>query len=320
MFLIYNQVIETKIPEQIRLIIPKPNPKTDTQYVIVKGKLGQYTLKWNNALSNDYTNDTLPNTYSFKIFFTQSTFQSKTNHFLIEKGELDTSISDVAIMFSGNQPFSQQTLSSSKTSDTIWPEPFQDTVQQTQKINLGYNTCVNTTKEELIRKGQITTTNALMEKKVNAIQNQIKTIFTGVTQGYSINLGLSGIGFTGDIKTIQNKINKQKVQKDKVNYLIKKKLATKNLKKTNKKVLYLSIGLSHNVLYNIPENYVVINVANSGVGSQSNTSNALTIFGISKQFVNQIAATIYHFRKPEPYKGKGIRYDGEKLFMKEKKK
>ena len=84
------------------------------------------------------------------------------------------------------------------------------------------------------------------------------------------------------------------------------------------KYILLNLGLSHNIVYYIPEHIITINCITSNL--QSNVTNTLTIFGISEVTVNQIAAEIYKFKKPEPYKGKGIRYKGEKLFMKTEKK
>jgi large subunit ribosomal protein L6 len=45
-------------------------------------------------------------------------------------------------------------------------------------------------------------------------------------------------------------------------------------------------------------------------------TNTVSIFGVSSSKVNQIAAEISRFKKPEPYKGKGIRYEGEKFHSK----
>ena len=67
--------------------------------------------------------------------------------------------------------------------------------------------------------------------------------------------------------------------------------------------LQLSLGFSHPVIYPIPEG---IDVA---VDKQTN----ITITGIDKQKVGQVAAEIRSFKKPEPYKGKGIKYIGEQV-------
>jgi large subunit ribosomal protein L6 len=65
--------------------------------------------------------------------------------------------------------------------------------------------------------------------------------------------------------------------------------------------LQLSLGYSHPVTYPIPE----------GIEVEIDKQNKITVKGIDKQQVGQVAAEIRSFRKPEPYKGKGIRYVGE---------
>ena len=102
----------------------------------------------------------------------------------------------------------------------------------------------------------------------------------------------------------------------------------------NLNFIKLNLGLSHPVLYAVPENHVTITTNQpfdsntpgkdnkvseaSTRATQSNisTTNTITIFGICNATVKQIAANIYNLKKPEPYKGKGVRYDAEKLFMK----
>jgi large subunit ribosomal protein L6 len=67
--------------------------------------------------------------------------------------------------------------------------------------------------------------------------------------------------------------------------------------------LQLSLGYSHPVIYPIPK----------GIEVEVEKQNKITIKGIDKQQVGQVAAEIRSFRKPEPYKGKGIRYVGEQV-------
>ena len=69
--------------------------------------------------------------------------------------------------------------------------------------------------------------------------------------------------------------------------------------------LKLNLGFSHDVKYAIPQG---INAAVEG--------NVITISGINKQQVGQIAAEIRALKKPEPYKGKGIKYEGERIIRK----
>ena len=76
------------------------------------------------------------------------------------------------------------------------------------------------------------------------------------------------------------------------------------------KNLRLQLGYSHDVNYAIPE----------GIDVKTPDANTVEISGIDKQKVGQVAAEIRRWRKPEPYKGKGIKYRGEYIFRKEGKK
>ncbi|SDE79927.1 50S ribosomal protein L6 [Rhodobacter capsulatus] len=75
-------------------------------------------------------------------------------------------------------------------------------------------------------------------------------------------------------------------------------------------VLKLSLGYSHEVNFEVP----------AGVTIATPKQTEITIEGIDQQLVGQVAANIREWRKPEPYKGKGIRYKGEFIFRKEGKK
>ena len=74
--------------------------------------------------------------------------------------------------------------------------------------------------------------------------------------------------------------------------------------------LNLQLGLSHDVNYTAPE----------GITITVPKATEINISGINKQMVGQVAAVIRSYRKPEPYKGKGIRYVGEFVRQKEGKK
>ena len=76
------------------------------------------------------------------------------------------------------------------------------------------------------------------------------------------------------------------------------------------KELVLNIGFSHEVRYLIPE----------GVAIKAEKPTILAISGIDRQKVGQVAAEIRGMKKPEPYKGKGIMYEGEQIRRKEGKK
>jgi large subunit ribosomal protein L6 len=76
------------------------------------------------------------------------------------------------------------------------------------------------------------------------------------------------------------------------------------------KVLNLVLGYSHPIDYTMPEG-IDFNIENNG--------RLITVMGIDKQLVGQVAANIRQFRKPEPYKGKGIKYSDETILRKEGK-
>jgi large subunit ribosomal protein L6 len=78
----------------------------------------------------------------------------------------------------------------------------------------------------------------------------------------------------------------------------------------NGNTLRLNLGLSHDVDYTPPE----------GVTVTAPKQTEIVVEGIDEQLVGQVAANIRQWRKPEPYKGKGIRYKGEFVFRKEGKK
>ena len=105
----------------------------------------------------------------------------------------------------------------------------------------------------------------------------VQNLITGVTEGYSKQLQITGVGYRANVQG-------------------------KNLK--------LQLGYSHDVDYAIPE----------GITIATPDQTTVNISGIDKQKVGQVAAEIRRWRKPEPYKGKGIKYAGEYIFRKEGKK
>ncbi|MFJ5486248.1 50S ribosomal protein L6 [Hansschlegelia beijingensis] len=76
------------------------------------------------------------------------------------------------------------------------------------------------------------------------------------------------------------------------------------------KNLVLALGYSHDVVYPIPD----------GIQIVAGKPTELTVSGVDSQRVGQVAAEIRDFRRPEPYKGKGVKYAGEFIFRKEGKK
>lgn len=111
-------------------------------------------------------------------------------------------------------------------------------------------------------------------------RTQISNLVEGVTKGYSHDLEIHGVGFKASMK--------------------------------GKDQLTLSVGYSHDVVLKIPAG---VEVKVGGAKQE-----LVTVSGIDKQAVGQIAAEIRASRKPEPYQGKGVRYKGEYIFRKEGKK
>jgi large subunit ribosomal protein L6 len=105
----------------------------------------------------------------------------------------------------------------------------------------------------------------------------VNNLVTGVTQGFSQKLEISGVGYRAAVQG---------------------------------KNLNLQLGFSHDVNYPIP----------NGIGIVCEKPTMITVSGIDKQLVGQVAAEIRAWRPPEPYKGKGIKYAGERILRKEGKK
>lgn len=80
--------------------------------------------------------------------------------------------------------------------------------------------------------------------------------------------------------------------------------------KMNGNVVNLTLGFSHPIDYQLPE----------GVSAETPSPTEIILKGVDKQQIGQVAAEIRAFRPPEPYKGKGVRYAGERVRRKEAKK
>jgi large subunit ribosomal protein L6 len=74
--------------------------------------------------------------------------------------------------------------------------------------------------------------------------------------------------------------------------------------------LVMQLGFSHEVRYKIPQ----------GIAVKCEKPTAISVHGADRQLVGQVAAEIRGYKKPEPYKGKGIMYQNEKIIRKEGKK
>ena len=108
-------------------------------------------------------------------------------------------------------------------------------------------------------------------------RTQIANLVQGVTSGFKKELEINGIGYRAALQG---------------------------------NVLKLSLGYSHDVLFDIPEGVTITVPKNTEV----------IVEGNDQQVVGQVAANIREWRKPEPYKGKGIKYKDEFIFRKEGKK
>ena len=111
-------------------------------------------------------------------------------------------------------------------------------------------------------------------------RTQIVNLIEGVTKGYSQTLEIHGVGFRAAMK--------------------------------GKDTLQLQVGFSHDVLHKVPAG---VDVKVAGAKQE-----LVTVSGIDKQKVGQLAAEIRGSRPPEPYQGKGVRYQGEYIYRKEGKK
>lgn len=103
----------------------------------------------------------------------------------------------------------------------------------------------------------------------------------GVSKGFFKNLDLFGVGYRAEVQGRQ---------------------------------LVLHVGYSHPVIYEVPEG-IQIEVSGGTQGAQAR----IAVRGIDKQLVGQVAAYIRFKRRPEPYKGKGVRYENEVIHWKQGK-
>jgi large subunit ribosomal protein L6 len=127
-----------------------------------------------------------------------------------------------------------------------------------------------------VKDGQITfarPTDQIRHRAMHGLyRSLVSNLVKGVTDGYERKLELIGVGFKA-----ANQGN----------------------------LLDLSLGFSHNIVFEIPKEIKVATAQEKGQNP------IITLEGIDKQLIGQVAAKIRGLRKPEPYKGKGVRYVGE---------
>lgn len=127
-----------------------------------------------------------------------------------------------------------------------------------------------------IEDGILSVTRVNDEPKVRAAHGLMRALINnmvvGVTEGFSKQLELNGVGMRVAMQGTDLKLN---------------------------------IGFSHDVIYKVPQGIQMVV-----------EQNKMTVSGIDKQQVGQVAAEIRALKKPEPYKGKGIKYVGERILRK----
>lgn len=128
----------------------------------------------------------------------------------------------------------------------------------------------------VIEDGQVKLNRTSEEKEIKSkhglYRSLINNMVIGVTDGYSITMELIGVGYRAS---------------------------------NTGQLLELSLGYSHPVLFYIPDDVVL------ETKSEKGKPPTIILTSNDKQLVGQVAAKIRAFRKPEPYKGKGIRFQGE---------
>jgi large subunit ribosomal protein L6 len=113
--------------------------------------------------------------------------------------------------------------------------------------------------------------------RAGSTRAHLANMVAGVTKGYERKLELVGVGYRAAVAG---------------------------------KVLNLTLGFSHVVVFDIPE----------GITIEAPSQTEVLIKGVDKQRVGQVAAEIRSIRPPEPYKGKGVKFAGEQITLKEGKK
>ena len=152
-----------------------------------------------------------------------------------------------------------------------------------------------------------------LESDIINFEGKLGKSSTSVPEGIFISLKDNSLHFTGENKallgTIYANIKNEIIGNSKGFEKKLELIGTGYKASVSGKKLVLSLGYSHDIDFQIPEG-ISIKVE----------KNIVSVSGTSKQLVGQVAAEIKSFRKPEPYKGKGVRYEGERIYRKEGKK
>ena len=146
------------------------------------------------------------------------------------------------------------------------------------------------------------------------VEGKLGKSSTSIPKSINVNIDNNEIMLTSDNKALLGTIYaniKNEIHGNSKGFEKKLELVGTGYKANiNGKDLVLSLGYSHDINFAIPESITITVEKNTNV----------LVTGSSKQLVGQVAAKIKSFRKPEPYKGKGVRYQGEKIYRKEGKK
>jgi large subunit ribosomal protein L6 len=124
---------------------------------------------------------------------------------------------------------------------------------------------------------------------------------TGVTNGFTKQLDIIGVGY--------------RVEGDRTKVTDAKKPIRRFAKSTGKRSLIFDLGYSHMIEFFVPEgiDFKIEKVAGKAIPQYQTT---LTLSGIDRQQLGQVAANIHNLRKPDAYKGKGVRYTDKQLKLK----
>lgn len=129
-----------------------------------------------------------------------------------------------------------------------------------------------------IEDGQVSVERPTEQKRHKALHGLYRSLLNnmiiGVSEGYKLDLELVGVGYKAT---------------------------------TQGQILELSLGYSHNIIFQIPAEVAISALTEKGKNP------IVTLTGIDKQLIGQVAAKIRSLRKVEPYKGKGIRFVGEQV-------
>ena len=279
---LFNSISKTKMLNETYSTIFQLN-KNKKQLVIIKGKYGQFQLLW-SCPSNP--TDCLPiQVITHTAFYA---FKKNKKKFVYNKNNKQLT----------NLHFLCSPQDSSITN-------FGDAFRSNTKI-------INSTPAFHAQFD--------LQKKASTL---LTTTMIGVSQGFSKSISLKGIGYAAkiDSQNLRDALHpKIPLKKGATNlkifimhyFTLKQKNGTETSGPAYK--INFDLGFSHNPSYFLSKTKANIQLARPmGV-------HLIVLTGISKIQINQIAAEIQTYRKPEPYKGKGIRYDGEKpIFLKQNK-